>query len=60
MENASKALIIVGSVLITLLIISVAVYIYNQGINVPEAKITEDERALINTFNAKFTRVSNK
>lgn len=60
MDNASKALIITGSILITILVITVGIYIFQQGKNVPAVKITEDERAMINTFNAKFTRISNK
>lgn len=60
MDNASKALIIAGSILITILVITVGIYIFQQGKNVPAVKITEDERAMINTFNAKFTRISNQ
>ncbi len=54
MENASKALIIAGSVLITIMIIALGVTIFNK------AKSSSDtsnlDTAEINMFNSKFER----
>lgn len=52
MENASKALIIAGAILISILLISLGIMVYNQ------ARGTIDESNLdseaVQTFNAKF------
>ena len=54
MENASKALIIAGAILIAILLISVGIMVMNS-VNKPvdQAKMQADAQA-INIFNAKF------
>ena len=52
MENASKALIIAGAILLAILIISLGILVYNQASDtVDEANLDTEE---IETFNAKF------
>ena len=54
MENASKALIIAGAILLSILIISLGIMIYNQASGVVNNNsMSEVERA---TFNSKFTQ----
>ena len=54
MENASKALIIAGAILLAILIISLGIMIYNQAAGVVNNNsMTEVE---ISTFNQKFTQ----
>ena len=54
MENASKALIIAGAILISILIIALGVFIYNNAANtVKTADMTEYE---IQAFNDKFLK----
>ena len=55
MENASKALIIAGAILISILLIGVGVLVMNQ-INKPvsQAGATADSQA-VEIFNSKFT-----
>lgn len=54
MENASKALIIAGSILISILIITIGIAIYRQGSSV--IKGDQMSQAEIQTFNARFTQ----
>lgn len=52
MENASKALIIAGAILLAILIISLGIMIYNQAAGVTNNNsMTEVE---VTTFNSKF------
>ena len=53
MENASKALIIAGAILLAILIISLGILIYNQASSV----VTDNsmDEVSISTFNNKFT-----
>lgn len=52
MENASKALIIAGAILLSILIISLGIMIYNQAAGVVNNNaMTEAE---VNSFNQKF------
>ena len=53
MENASKALIIAGAILLAILIISLGILIYNQASSV----VTDNsmDEVAISTFNNKFT-----
>ena len=52
MENASKALIIAGAILLAILIISLGIMIYNQAAGVVNNNsMTEAE---VNSFNQKF------
>ena len=54
MENASKALIIAGAILLAILIIALGIMIYNQASGVVNTDaMTEVE---ISTFNNKFTQ----
>lgn len=54
MENASKALIIAGAILLSILIISLGIMIFNQATSVlNNNSMTEVEIA---TFNQKFTQ----
>jgi hypothetical protein len=54
MENASKALIIAGAILLSILLISLGIMIYNQAAGViNNNSLSEVEIA---TFNSKFTQ----
>lgn len=54
MENASKALIIAGAILLAILIISLGILIFNQASGIANnSAMTEVERQ---NFNAKFTQ----
>ena len=57
MENASKALIIAGSILIAILIIAMGVMIFNNAKNA--ADTSTFDTAEINMFNQKFERYNN-
>ena len=53
MENASKALIIAGAILLSILLISLGILVYNNAKGtVEEADLSDQEIA---TYNAKFT-----
>lgn len=53
MENASKALIIAGAILLSILIISLGLIIYNQAkTTIDSVNLSEQE---VQTFNAKFS-----
>ena len=54
MENASKALIFAASILITLMIIAVAVYIFQRGQNLNDNTASRAETVEIQSFNAQF------
>lgn len=56
MENASKALIIAGAVLISILLISVAVLIMNSVDPMTKATEQQSESMAMQTFNAQFTQ----
>ena len=60
MENASKALIIAGAILIAILLISVGIMVMNS-VNKPmdQAKMQADAQA-INIFNSKFEMYEGK
>ena len=54
MENASKALIIAGAILISILLISLGIMVFNQSQDVTDnSGLSEAE---ITTFNSKFTK----
>lgn len=57
MENASKALIIAGSVLLAIMIIAMGVAIFNNARN--SADTTTLDTTEINMFNSKFERYAN-
>ena len=53
MENATKALIIAGAILLSILLISLGILVYNNAKGtIEEADLTEQE---IQAYNAKFT-----
>ena len=53
MENASKALIIAGAILLSILLISLGIMVYNQAKGtINEADLTTEE---VQTFNTKFS-----
>lgn len=54
MENASKALIIAGAILLSILIISLGIMIYNQAAGVVNNNAMSDVEKT--TFNSKFTQ----
>lgn len=53
MENASKALIIAGAILLSILLISLGIIIYSQGSEAVKKSGMEDMN--ISSFNKKFT-----
>ena len=54
MENASKALIMAGSLLISLLIIGALVFMYNQFVDVQQTKTDVDEEGKLGEYSKKF------
>lgn len=54
MENASKALIIAGAILLAILIISLGILIYNQASGVVNDNAMSEVE--LNSFNQKFTQ----
>ena len=54
MENASKALIIAGAILLAILIISLGILIYNQASGVVNNNAMSEVE--LNNFNQKFTQ----
>lgn len=54
MENASKALIMAGSLLISLLIIGALVFMYNQFADVQQTKTDVDEEDKLGEYSKKF------
>ena len=52
MENASKALIIAGAILISILLISVGILVMNSTGNVTDQVKTSSDSMSIQTFNA--------
>ena len=52
MENASKALIIAGAILLAILIISLGIMIYNQGSGVVDSNAMDE--VAVTSFNEKF------
>ena len=55
MENASKALIIAGAILVSILLISVGVIIINSTGKMTDQVGTSTDKMAIDTFNAQFT-----
>ena len=52
MENASKALIIAGAILLAILIISLGIMIYNQAAGVVDSNAMDE--AAVTSFNQRF------
>lgn len=60
MENASKALIIAGAILISILLISVGIIIMNT-VNAPAEEVSKQgESTVIQSFNSRFTGYEGK
>lgn len=55
MENASKALIIAGAILIAILLISIGIILVNSGKDITETGTAGMNSQKIQTFNSKFT-----
>ena len=60
MENASKALIIAGAVLVAIVIISMGVYLISSNQKTVEIGAETADTVAINTFNATFEKYSGK
>ena len=58
MENASKALIIAGAILLAILIIGLGIFIYRQAANT--VSDTGMDQLAIQQFNAQFTQYDSK
>ena len=58
MENASKALIIAGAILLAILIIGLGIFIYRQAANT--VSDTGMDQLTIQQFNAQFTQYDSK
>ena len=54
MENASKALLIAGSILITILLIAVGLKIFNSTAGTTEATKTTMDATAVSVFNSQF------
>lgn len=55
MENASKALLIAGAILLCILIIAIGMYIYNNAESTIKSSVTSMSTQEINAFNSEFT-----
>ena len=58
MENASKALLIAGSILIVILLIAVGMLIYSRARSVVDTGIAQMSSTEISLFNARFNEYS--
>ncbi len=55
MENASKALIIAGAILLSILIISIGIYIYNNSVNSTKKAVASKEMEMqLMQFNKQY------
>lgn len=55
MENASKALIIAGAILLSILIVSIGIYIYNSSVNSTKKAIASKEMEMqLMQFNKQY------
>ena len=54
MENASKALIIAGAILLSILLISLGIMIFSNASGVIDSNAMDE--VAVNTFNQKFTQ----
>lgn len=60
MENASKALLIAGGMLLAILIITLLVRSFNSVSEFQRAKLTEEEQAQLVAFNEQYTKYLNQ
>ncbi len=56
MENASKALIIAGAILVSILLISIGVIVINSTGNLQDQAKTSADTMAVQSFNANFTQ----
>ncbi len=60
MENASKALIIAGAILVSIILISLGIMVMNSTGNVTGRMQEEMDSTAIQSFNSKFTQYAGK
>lgn len=60
MENASKALLIAGAILIVILLIAVGMLVYSQSRSVIDTGVAQMSSTEISMFNAQFNEYSGK
>lgn len=60
MENASKALLIAGGMLVTMLVLSIGVYLFNNFSNTATEYQKTEETAEIQQYNANFIKFEEK
>lgn len=60
MENASKALLIAGAILLCILIIAIGMFIFNSANDQINESVTGMSSSQISAFNAKFTNYEGK
>ncbi len=60
MENASKALLIAGAILIVILLIAVGMLVYSQARGVIDTGVSQMSSTEISMFNAQFNEYSGK
>lgn len=60
MENASKALIIAGAILLSILIIAIGMYVYNNAQSTINDSLTQMSSSEKNAFNAIFSGYQGK
>lgn len=60
MENASKALIIAGAILLSILIIAIGMYVYNSSTSSIDTAVGQMNSNEIQSFNRQFTQYSGK
>lgn len=58
MENATKALLIAGSVLIAILLIALGMRVFNSGASASKASQSTMQTTAVATFNSQFTSFS--
>ena len=55
MENASKALIIAGAILLSILIIAIGIYIFNSAQSTVDSSLQSMSSQEVDAFNSQFT-----
>lgn len=60
MENASKALIIAGAILLSILIIGIGMYIYNSSTNSINGAVGQISQQEVSSFNNQFSMYEGK
>ena len=60
MENASKALIIAGAILIAILLITIGIILINSGRDITDTGVAGMQSQKIQTFNSQFTPYEGK